>query len=46
MKTGPLACTGHDVRLREFCGGHDALHWRDGPTAGVASMLGYAPVMQ
>ncbi|MFE7418698.1 enterochelin esterase [Rhodococcus sp. NPDC057529] len=41
-----LAGTGHDVRYREFCGGHDALHWRDGLVAGVASMLGYAPVMQ
>ena len=34
-----LVGTGHDVRYREFCGGHDVLHWRDGLIAGVASML-------
>jgi enterochelin esterase family protein len=34
-----LAGAGHDVRYREFCGGHDVLHWRDGLIAGVAAML-------
>ncbi|MFC0453078.1 enterochelin esterase [Rhodococcus jostii] len=31
--------TGHDVRYREFCGGHDVLHWRDGLIGGIAAML-------
>jgi enterochelin esterase family protein len=31
--------TGHHVRYREFCGGHDVPHWRDGLVAGVAAML-------
>ncbi|MFD9660590.1 enterochelin esterase [Rhodococcus sp. NPDC059968] len=35
-----LTGTGHDVRYREFCGGHDVLHWRDGLIGGMAAMLG------
>ncbi|AQA21172.1 esterase family protein [Rhodococcus sp. MTM3W5.2] len=35
-----LRAKGFDVDYREFCGGHDYIHWRDGLVEGIATLLG------